>query len=59
MQKGIDIDRKCHSEIHKLHDNKHLAKELNTLEKLLADDKVSKYVSWKQKKYNKHGSIES
>jgi len=45
-----------HSEIHKLHDNKHLAKELNTLEKLKADDKIAKYVSWKQKRYNKHDS---
>jgi hypothetical protein len=50
LNKGIDIDRECHFEIHKFHDNKHLAKELNTLEKLRADPKIRKYVDWKIKR---------
>jgi len=55
LHEGIMVDRDCHNEIHKLHDNKHLAKVLNTLDKLRSDEKIAKYVSWKKKRYNKHG----
>jgi hypothetical protein len=46
LQQGIHICRKCHSGIHNLYDEKHLAKELNTLEKLLADEAIQKHVKW-------------
>lgn len=51
MQEGIDVDRDCHSQLHRLHDNKHLGKNLNTLALLQADEKVAKYIAWKQKKH--------
>lgn len=50
LNKGIDVDRECHFEIHRFHDNKHLAKELNTLEKLKNDEKIQGYVKWKIRK---------
>ncbi len=46
---GINVCEPCHSGIHKIHNNKHLAKELNTLELLLADDKIQKHIKWSAK----------
>ena len=45
----IDICSACHRQIHALFDNKHLASELNTLEKLKNEPKMQKFVSWIQK----------
>ena len=46
LNKGIDICRPCHSAIHKFYDEMHLAKELNTLELLLADPALKKHFEW-------------
>ncbi len=46
LNAGIDICRRCHSGLHKLHDEMTLAKRLNTLEALQQDDAVQRHVSW-------------
>ena len=45
----IDICSACHRQIHSLFDNKHLAQELNTLEKLKNDAQMQKFVAWVKK----------
>jgi hypothetical protein len=45
----IDICSACHRQIHSLFDNKHLAQELNTLEKLKNDPDLQKFLSWIKK----------
>jgi hypothetical protein len=42
----INICSTCHKQIHALFDNKHLAKELNTLSKLKNDPQMHKFLSW-------------
>lgn len=39
----------CHKQIHALYTNKELAIRLNTLEKLCADEKISKYLKYIRK----------
>ncbi len=39
----------CHRQVHSLFDNATLARQLNTLEKLRADDRVQKFVRWVRK----------
>lgn len=43
------ICRPCHSAIHKVHDNIGLALNYNTIELLLADEKISKFCKWASK----------
>ena len=45
----INICSPCHRQIHILFDNKHLAQELNTLEKLKNDEKMQKFLAWVKK----------
>ena len=49
---GVLICRQCHSQVHRTETNADLAKEYNTLEKLVAHPKLCKWVEWamKQKK---------
>lgn len=54
LNDGVMLDKDCHYHIHKTHDNKYLAKNLNSLELFKNDEKIKNYVSWKQKRYNKH-----
>ncbi len=51
----IDICSACHRQIHTLFNNKELAKSLNTIEKLQAEPKMHKFLTWirKQKPYKK------
>ncbi|NET55537.1 MAG: hypothetical protein F6K47_04930 [Symploca sp. SIO2E6] len=42
----IHICSACHRQIHVLFDNKHLARELNTLEKLRNEPQMEKFLSW-------------
>lgn len=44
-----EICSACHRQIHTLFDNTTLARELNTLEKLRADEKVRGFVRWVRK----------
>ena len=45
----IWICRQCHDHIHATYDNSWLRDNLNTIEKLLADDKIMSFVSWRKK----------
>lgn len=45
----INICPPCHKQIHTLFDNKHLAQELNTLEKLKSEPQMHKFLSWVKK----------
>ncbi len=45
----IDICSACHRQIHALFDNKQLANELNTVEKLQAEPQMAKFLAWVKK----------
>lgn len=46
LQARIKLCRSCHRGIHKLYDEMTLGKQLNSVEKLRADQSVMKHVSW-------------
>ncbi len=48
-ERGIRVCRRCHSFIHQQFSEKHLGRELNTLEKLLGDDKMNRFIRWARK----------
>ena len=50
---GIWICRQCHTGLHKLYDEMTLAKELSSLELLLADQVVQKHIQWVAKQKNR------
>ena len=50
-KRGIFVCRKCHSFIHKKFSEKYLGRELNTLQKLLANEDLAKYVNWAKKNH--------
>jgi hypothetical protein len=39
----------CHNAIHKFHDSRELGQEMNTLEKILADEKIVKFAKFAAK----------
>ncbi|WP_308796278.1 HNH endonuclease [Tolypothrix sp. FACHB-123] len=45
----VNICSACHRQIHALFDNKLLAKELNTLEKLCNEPQMQKFLAWVRK----------
>lgn len=47
--RGIMVCRRCHSFIHRQFSNKRLGRELNTLEALLDNEVIEKYVKWARK----------
>ncbi|WP_223790014.1 hypothetical protein [Marinicella meishanensis] len=47
--RGVDVCRRCHSFIHQQHSEKHLGRELNTLEKILADEQLKPFIEWAKK----------
>ncbi|KAF0689510.1 Aste57867_19067 [Aphanomyces stellatus] len=49
LNRCITICRACHSAIHSAEDNRTLAAEFNTLEKLLAHARIAKYVAYARK----------
>lgn len=46
LQQGLAICRACHNGIHRHYDEMHLAKHLNTPEKLSADPVLAAHFSW-------------
>ncbi|MBD2580635.1 HNH endonuclease [Oscillatoria sp. FACHB-1406] len=42
----VNICSACHRQIHAFFDNKYLAQELNTLEKLRSEPKMRKFLVW-------------
>lgn len=45
----VQICSACHRQIHSLFDNKYLAQELNTLEKLRSEPQMQKFLAWVKK----------
>ncbi|HEY9742130.1 MAG TPA: HNH endonuclease [Coleofasciculaceae cyanobacterium] len=45
----VNICSPCHRQIHNLFDNKRLAQELNSLEKLRSEPEMAKFLSWVKK----------
>ncbi|WP_066426851.1 HNH endonuclease [Anabaena sp. 4-3] len=45
----VDICSACHRQIHALFDNKQLAKEFNTLDKLKQQPQMQKFLAWVRK----------
>ena len=46
---GLRLCDLCHYAVHHLYDEMTLGKEYNTLEKLLASEKVQKHIHWAKK----------
>lgn len=46
---GIYVCRACHSKIHQVFDEKTLARYVNTLEKIMADEGIQTFVAWVSK----------
>jgi hypothetical protein len=49
MNSGIMICRACHRYLHEHFDHKELARDLNTLDALRANPKISAYLAWARK----------
>ena len=47
--RGVDLCTQCHKYIHSVHSEKELGRYYNTLEALLADEKIAKYVAYAKK----------
>jgi len=45
----IDICSACHRQIHVLFDNRRLAQELNTVDRLKANPEMAKFLAWVRK----------
>ncbi len=45
----VSICTACHKQIHALFDNKKLARELNSIDKLKQEPKMEKFLSWVKK----------
>ncbi|MET1254154.1 hypothetical protein [Aliikangiella maris] len=48
---GINICRSCHNYIHKRFTEKQLGRDLNTLEALLQQPEMVKYIQWAKKQH--------
>lgn len=49
---GIIVCSSCGDQLHQLFTNKQLAKEYNTIEKLLSSEKIQTWIKWIQNKPN-------
>jgi hypothetical protein len=49
LQQGVMLCQLCHKGIHTLYDEMTLAKQLNTLAQLKADDSIKQHVDWVKK----------
>jgi 5-methylcytosine-specific restriction enzyme A len=43
---GSSMCLQCHTQLHRLHKNRELARDLDTIEAVLADESFSKYLKW-------------
>jgi 5-methylcytosine-specific restriction enzyme A len=43
---GIPICLQCHTQIHRLHKNRELARHLDAVEAVLEDESFAKYLKW-------------
>ncbi|GEM_PF-904993 len=46
---GSPICLQCHTQLHRLHKNRELARNLDTIEAVLADESFAKYLKWAEK----------
>jgi hypothetical protein len=49
MEQHIMVCVDCHNAIHKFHESRELGQEVNTLEKILADEKIMKFAKFAAK----------
>lgn len=45
----VSICLQCHTQLHRLHKNKELSRDLTTVEKVGADESFKKYLRWAEK----------
>ncbi len=50
QSRGIDLCRHCHTFLHQQFSEKQLGRTFNTLEVLLADERVQRFVQWVRRK---------
>jgi hypothetical protein len=50
--KTADLCGPCHSQLHRLFTEKELERDLNTIEKLKANEAVQTWIDWKRKRPN-------
>lgn len=50
VSRGIRVCHDCHRFIHDRHTEKELGRHFNTLEALLADEEIGRFVRWVRKK---------
>ena len=46
LNEGVHVCKQCHSGMHKAYDDMALAKEFNTLEKIQADETLTRHFAW-------------
>jgi 5-methylcytosine-specific restriction endonuclease McrA len=49
LHQGVDVCRSCHNKIHQVFDEKELGKEYNTLEKIMSNEDIQRFVEWVKK----------
>ncbi len=49
LNRTIAICRPCHSAVHRAHDAPTLAERFTTVEELLADETIARFVAWARK----------
>lgn len=54
LQSGADLCHDCHDAVHRFIPEKVLGKDYNTVEKLMAHEKVSGFVTWVSKRKGSH-----
>jgi len=56
---GIEVCHQCGDQLHLLFSNNELRNDLNSLEKILSNEKILSYISWvKNKPVEKHFSVQ-
>jgi hypothetical protein len=54
LQSGANLCNDCHGAVHRFIPEKLLGTDFNTVEKLLTNEKVAKFVSWIAKRSGSH-----
>jgi protein-arginine kinase activator protein McsA len=48
-KRKVEVCKKCHMTLHDFYDEKYLGKKLNTLKKILKEEKIINYIKWARK----------
>lgn len=54
LAQGVDVCRPCHNAIHQFFSEMQLAKDINTLDKLLSQHEIQKHIIWMSKQKRNH-----